>query len=125
MSDFIEHLRDVFRAFGMIDARRMFGGYGIYHEGLMFAIVMDDLLYLKADAQSAAFFESRGMPKFSYQRNGKTASLSFYCAPETIMEDSDEALLWARRSFEAALRSRAVKAKSKKPVRAAARRSRR
>lgn len=123
MSDFVEHLRDVFRPLGVIDARRMFGGYGIYHDGLMFAIVMDDVLYLKADKKSAAFFERGGLPKFSYQRNGRTATLSFYCAPETIMEDSGEALSWAHRALEAALRARAAKRMPKNPTRATARRS--
>lgn len=123
MSDFVDHLRDLFRSLGVIDARRMFGGHGIYHDDLMFAIVMDDVLYLKADEKSAVFFERCGLSKFSYQRNGSTANLSFYCAPESIMEDSGEALLWARRALEAALRARAARRMPKKPIRATARRS--
>ncbi|MBP6813806.1 MAG: TfoX/Sxy family protein, partial [Burkholderiaceae bacterium] len=60
MSEFAAHLSDVFRHFGPIDVRRMFGGQGVFHQGLMFGLVIDDTLYLKADALSAAGFEALG-----------------------------------------------------------------
>lgn len=41
MNEFITHLTDVFEHFGPIHAKRMFGGYGVYHQGLMFALVAD------------------------------------------------------------------------------------
>jgi DNA transformation protein len=113
MSNFVEHLRDMFRRFGPIEARKMFGGYGVYHQGLTFAIVIGDVLYLKADAQNASFFEDAGLEQFEYRRNGKTAKLSYYLAPETVMEDAGEAMMWARRSFDVALRANALKQKKK------------
>ena len=109
MSEFAEHLRDVFRPFGPIDVRRMFGGQGVFHQGLMFGLVVDDTLYLKADAVSAAMFEVQGLPRFTYARQGRLASLSYYQAPEGVLEDGAEAARWARHAFEAALRARANK----------------
>lgn len=105
MSEFVEYLHEVFERFGPITARRMFGGYGIYHNGLMFALVSDDTLYLKADAENASHFEKAGLGKFEYAKDGKIMRISYYLAPAEILEDRDEAALWARRSYEAALRA--------------------
>lgn len=49
MSDFIPFVQELLEGWGPVSARRMFGSHGLYHEGLMFAIVMDQRLYLKAD----------------------------------------------------------------------------
>lgn len=110
MNEFAQHLADVFRLFGPIEVRRMFGGYGVYHEGLMFGLVSGETLYLKADAGNVADFRKQGLGPFEYRRKGKVAKLSYYLAPATVMEDSAETARWARRSFDAALRARARKA---------------
>lgn len=106
MSGFVDYLHEVFEPFGRIRARRMFGGYGIYHDGIMFALVSGDTLYLKADDRTASLFETRSLPRFEYTRAGRTVGLSYYEAPEEIFDDPDEALAWARRAFDAALRAR-------------------
>ena len=56
MSDYVEYLKEVFSEFGVIQLRRMFGGYGIFYKRLMFALVADDTLYLKADATISPYF---------------------------------------------------------------------
>ena len=114
MNEFIDHLRDVFRLFGPFAAKRMFSGYGLFRDGLMYGLVVRDTLYLKADAKSAPKFTKLGLPPFEYQRKGKVARLSYYTAPESVMEDAAEASRWARLAFEAALRANAAKAKSKR-----------
>ncbi len=112
MSEFVDSLEAVFASFGPVRARRMFGGYGIYHDGLMFGLVADDVLYLKADAQSAEQFAEQGLQPFVYDRKGKNITMSYYLAPAEIFDAPDLARLWAVRAFEAALRGR--KAKSAK-----------
>jgi DNA transformation protein len=57
--EFIEFLHEVFESFGPIQAKRMFGGYGIYHDGLMFSLVIDNQLYLKSDAENRSFLRPR------------------------------------------------------------------
>lgn len=114
MSDFADHLHDVFRLFGPIEVRRMFGGHGIYREGVMFALLAGETLYLKADARNAPAFRKRGLAQFEYHRKGKAAKLSYYAAPEIVMEDSTEAARWARSSFEAALRGLEAKRTSRR-----------
>lgn len=123
MSEFVQQLHEVFVGLGRIQTRRMFGGHGVYHEGRMFALVINDTLYLKADRQSLAFFEALDLPAFTYQREGKTARLSYRQAPVDIFEDRSEATLWGRRAWEAAVRSgqppKPPAAKAGKPLQAA------
>lgn len=113
MSEFIAYLPEVFELFGSIQIRKMFGGYGVYHDGLMFALVADETLYLKADAENAKFFEEQGLAQFAYQREGKMAKMSYYQAPAEFMEEREQASVWARRSYDAARRAQRKKHKSK------------
>ncbi|MGQ9427542.1 TfoX/Sxy family protein [Gilvimarinus sp. F26214L] len=106
MSEFTDHLQEIFGLFGPVSMRRMFGGAGIFHDGLMFALVTDDTLYLKADAECLGHFQERQLTPFTYQRQGKAVQLGYFQAPEEVLEDQEEAARWARRSYEAALRSR-------------------
>ena len=105
MSEYIDFLKEQFASFGAIEARRMFGGWGIYHRGLMFALVIADTLYLKADAKLAPRFQALGLEPFQYPRRGRLVALSFYQAPEEIYDDPDEAKRWAGLAYEAALRA--------------------
>jgi DNA transformation protein and related proteins len=116
MSEFIAYLPEVFELFGTVNIRKMFGGYGVYHDGLMFALVADDTLYLKADAENAKFFEEQGLVPFEYQRGGKMAKMSYYQAPAEFMEDRDQAAIWARRSYDAARRAQGSQRKVKSPM---------
>ncbi len=112
LDEFAQHLTDVFRLFGPISLRRMFSGYGVFHDGIMFGLVSQETLYLKADAENSADFRNQGLSQFEYVRQGKIIGLSYYQAPEIVLEDVNEAALWARRSFEAALRADASKTKA-------------
>lgn len=105
-SEFVEHLDEVFRLFGPVRSRHMFGGYGIYHEDLMIALVADDTLYLKVDAVSAAQFLEAGSLPFEYTKGGTTMTMSYSSAPAEIFDDPEVARTWAIRAYEAALRSR-------------------
>jgi DNA transformation protein len=111
MSEFVESLREVFNAFGPIASRRMFGGYGIYHSGLMFGLVADDVLYFKVDKRSQHVFEEKGLTPFLYEKNGKQVKMSYFMAPEEIFDDPEYAKEWAVLAFEAALRADKLKKK--------------
>ena len=84
----------------------MFGGYGIYHDGLMFGLVADVALYLKVVAESIRAFETRGLEPFIYVKDGKPMRMSYHLAPEEIYDDPDAAREWAQRAFGAAVRAR-------------------
>ncbi|MBL8505635.1 TfoX/Sxy family protein [Methylobacillus glycogenes] len=106
MNEFVEYLHELLHDFGPIQAKKMFGGYGIYHQGLMFGLVADDTLYLKSDDESRPQFEAMQLPAFRYQRQGKEITMSFHQAPADMLEQADEATHWARLAYAAALRSK-------------------
>ncbi len=106
VSEFVEYLKEVFEQFGSVQARRMFGGYGIYHDGIMFGLVADDTLYLKADDITAEHFVSRSLDQFEYDKGNKVVKMSYYLAPDEIFDDPEEATIWARRALEAASRAK-------------------
>tara|TARA_R110002167_G_scaffold29239_3_gene97743 strand:+ start:43895 stop:44236 length:342 start_codon:yes stop_codon:yes gene_type:complete len=112
MSDYIDFLKEVFATFGPVNSRRMFGGHGLYYDGLMFALVAQDTLYLKADAENQHFFDAEGLEKFSYEKQGKSYSIAYFQAPDQLFDDQDEAAIWARRSWDAAVRGAAKKRRS-------------
>ncbi len=105
--DFVDYVMELFGPFGTVAARRMFGGHGVYLDGLMFAIVSGDALYLKADEMNRIEFEQAGCETFGYTRKGRRATLNFFRAPEDAMESPELMLPWARSAYAAALRANA------------------
>lgn len=99
---------------GDVRARRMFGGYGLSIDGVTFALIADDALYLKADDLNRASFAELGLEPFRPFPDKPTA-LSYYPPPDSALDDADELLPWARSGFEAALRAAARKARKGKP----------
>ena len=71
--DFIAYLQELFADFGEVSARAMFGGYGLYHDGVLIGVVMDDGLYLKVDAETQALFEAEGCAPFVYTQTDQAA----------------------------------------------------
>lgn len=107
--DFVDYVMELLGPFGTVGARRMFGGHGVYLDGLMFALVSEDVLYLKADEMNRIEFEQAGCGIFSYARKGKRATLNFFRAPADAMESPELMLPWARTAYAAALRANAKK----------------
>jgi DNA transformation protein len=105
-NSFVEDVLDRFGTITAATSRKMFGGYGIFHEGIMFALIADNELYLKVDAQSQHYFETISLPPFSYHRKqGKTFKMSYYLAPGEFFEDPEESGIWTQRSLDAAHRA--------------------
>lgn len=106
-SEFLEFLTEQMAGFGPVSVRRMFGGAGLYRDGVMFGLVVDDVLYLKADDDSRGEFEAEALPAFSYQTSdGRNTIMSFMRAPERCLDNAEEMADWCRRAHEAALRSK-------------------
>jgi DNA transformation protein len=105
-SGFVANVVDLLDGWGGVSARRMFGGHGLYRQGVMFALVAEDVLYLKADDQTRAGFEAAGMGPFSYEARRRTVALSYYEAPPELFDDGDAMIVWAKRAFAAALRAK-------------------
>lgn len=97
---------ELFAPLGPIRVRRMFGGAGLYLDGVMFALVAFGGLYLKADAATAASFRGAGARQFEYEREGRVVQMGYWTLPERAVDDAEEALAWGRRALEAAQRGR-------------------
>jgi DNA transformation protein and related proteins len=109
LSEYIDFLHEVFSDFGSISSRKMFGGYGIYHDGIMIGLVADDTLYLKADDSTKQEFIDKDLTPFEYDKGKKKIQMSYYLAPEEIYEDPDEAVYWGKIAYQSALNSKATR----------------
>jgi len=99
-----EFIRDLFSSFRPVTVRRMFGGAGIYADNVMFALIADDVIYLKADESNEADFTAEDLPPFTYETgNGKRAIMSYRRMPDRLYDDPDELAQWASRALAAAL----------------------
>lgn len=106
-SEFSDFLIEQMAGFGAVSARRMFGAVGLYRDGVMFAILADDVLYFRIDETTRGDFEAEGLDSFSYEtKAGRHAILSYRRAPERCLEDADEMAAWCRKAHEAALRAK-------------------
>ena len=103
-SGLVDELPEVFERFGPVQVRRMFGGYGIFHDGRMFGLVAGGRLYLKTDDENRAQFVDKKLAPFEYMRSNELTATSYYEAPAEIYEDRDEAARWARLAWDAVLR---------------------
>lgn len=106
---FVDYIVELMQSIGPVSARRMFGGHGIFLDGLMFGLVADRVLYLKADAETEPLFTERGLEPFSYSKQGKRTKLSYYQAPDEALDDSDEMNTWANLAYGAALQAASAK----------------
>ena len=107
-----EFLKDTLAPLGRITVRRMFGGAGIYADGVIFGLFLRDALYLKVDAGSMPAFEAEGMVPFAYEtKTGARSIMSYWQAPNRLFDEPDEFVAWARRALAV---SHATPAKKKK-----------
>jgi len=118
---FIELCVEMLQPLGPVRPRRMFGGHGIYVDGLFMALVIQNQLYLKTDDVSRERFVAAGCEPFSYaMKNGERQVMSYYRPPEEALESPPLMLPWARLALEAALRAANAKVKkstaAKKPA---------
>ena len=92
-------VQDLLAEFGPVDIRSMFSGAGVYADGVMFALLANDTLYLKADADFARDFEAEGKRPFTYRpKGGKPVAMSYWEVPERLLDDPSELAAWAHRA---------------------------
>lgn len=104
--EYIEHVRDLLAPFAPLRIKRMFGGAGVYSGDLFFAILVDDVLYLKVDEQTRGEYEARGLLPFTYRmKNGRTERMSYYPVPADALDDPEALATWAREALAAAARA--------------------
>jgi DNA transformation protein len=113
-SGFQDFLEELFEPVGGVSFRKMFGGLGVFREGLMFALVADDVLYLKADRDASVAFKAEGCGPFVYEGKDRPVAMQYWRLPERLYDDRDEFRLWALNAFAVAVAARAEKPRRKR-----------
>jgi len=104
-NSFAEFQREQLAPLGRVTLRRMFGATGVFCDGLMFAVVSEDMLDFRIDDHNRrAFEEAAAFPPLNYEKKGRTINLSFWRAPERLFDETDELGMWSRRALAAARR---------------------
>ncbi|MDP8916004.1 MAG: TfoX/Sxy family protein [Pseudomonadota bacterium] len=103
---YVEHVRELLDGVSELRFRKMFGGVGVYSGAQMFALVIDEQLYLKADDPSREALAALGSEPFAFEARGRLTTTSYWRLPAGAEEDPAEARRWARRALEAAQAAR-------------------
>jgi DNA transformation protein len=117
-----EFVRDLFAQFCPVTMKRLFGGVGLYADGLIFGLVFDGAIFLKVDESSIPDFEREGSKPFVYSRAkspGRVGrhSMSYWRLPERLYDDPDELVVWAERALAIAERKKLAPRGRAKPKR--------
>lgn len=112
--EFADCVVNAMQIIGPVYSKRIFGGYGIFLEGLMFALIDKRTLYFKVDKDTEPYFNELGLEAFTYLRQGKTCQLAYRQAPEEALEESAVMSEWANRAYSTAINSAAKSSKNSK-----------
>jgi DNA transformation protein len=89
-------IQELFAVFGLVKVHRMFGGAGLYADCVMFGLVSDGQIYLKADKATAKVFEREGCGPFEYRtKAGRRAVMSYWRLPDRLYDEPGELAEWA------------------------------
>jgi len=113
---YVEHLLELLTPVGEPTARRMFGGWGLYVDGVMVVLVADEMAFLKVDDESKPAFTAAGSSPFLYSHKGREISMSYWSVPDAALDSPEAMQPWAQLALEAARRKAAAKPARRKPA---------
>lgn len=96
---------DIFADVAPVTVRRMFGGLGVYRDGLIFALVVGGELYLKIDEETRPEFEAVGSEPFVYDGGKKAVTMPYRRMPAECYDDPEVLERFAGLAFDAAARA--------------------
>lgn len=85
-----------------VTARAMFGGYGLYLEGIMFALIADNRLYFKVGDANRDAFVAAGMEPFTYEGKDRPIVMSYYRLPDEVWDDPEVLVQWVEQAHQVA-----------------------
>lgn len=107
--EFVEFVTEQMSFVGGLRVRAMFGGYGVYRDDRIFAIIVDDRLYFKADPVTCAEFEEKGLSPFTYVARGKSVTMQYFEAPPEVFEEPGTMRSWVQKAYGAAVSAKEIK----------------
>ncbi len=98
--DFHDYIMfDLFSGIEGITSKSMFGGFGFWRHGKIFAIIADGRLYFKVGEGNKKNFEKHGSRPFVYKgHKGRDIEMSYYELPPDVMEDREQLETWIEKS---------------------------
>ena len=116
-TEYKEFIEELFEPLGPVKVKKLFGGAGIFAplpEGdVMFGLIAQQAVYLKVGDENRGDYEEEGLKAFTYGREGRGGTMSYYEMPERLYDDPDELVEWARKALDVALKTRKRKRKKK------------
>ncbi len=112
---YLDYLLGQLKGLGGLSSRRMFGGLGLYSNGIFFGLLYRERLYFKTDDTTRPEYEARGSEGFRPRENVAYMKMTYYTVPAEVLEDEDEVVQWARKAVTAAR----VKVSAKRVAKAA------
>jgi DNA transformation protein len=109
--EFVNYIVELTQTIGPVHAKAMFGGHGLFLEGLMFGLIADNELFFKADDTTIKAFADKDLEAFTYGKKGKEFRMSYYQCPEEALESAEEMNIWANMAYTVALNAAAKKRK--------------
>jgi DNA transformation protein and related proteins len=107
--DFRDQMLGRLLPFGPVLSRSMFGGFGFYMDGVMFALIAYDRIYFKVDDDNRQEYIDAGTGPFTYEGKRKPVQMSYFLVPSDVLDDPIELAEWAGRALDAAKRSKTTK----------------
>ncbi len=105
-NDFRDFVLEQLASTGRVAPRAMFGGVGLYLDGLFFALIDDDTLYFKADDASRKRYEAAGSRPFCPDPSRPGQAMGYWQVPADVLEDGEALAEWAREAVAVALSRR-------------------
>jgi len=89
---YVAYVMELLEPLGAVTGRKMFGGYGIWEDGDMFALLdSGSTLYFKVDDDTRARYSAAGAAQFM--------TMPYWSVPVEVLEDDDELRAWAREAI--------------------------
>lgn len=109
-SEYVEDLVESLKGMGVVTSRAMFGGWGLYFEGLIFAIVDKEELFLKVDDINRPNHEAAGCRPFRYHMpdKEKPMEMAYWTVPPAVLERPEQLAQWCREAYQASVRAKSA-----------------
>jgi DNA transformation protein len=104
---------ELFEKFGRVKSRSMFGGFGVFVDDIMFALVVNDALHIRSCDSINKQFTEEGYQPYVYKKRGFPVVTKYFSLPETLWENTDDILQIAELALEAARSEKATMAEEK------------
>lgn len=102
----IQRAKRQLSALGEITSRSQFGGYSLAVEKVVFALVNEGQLYLRACEQARPYLSARKMEPLKFQKRGLPVSLEYYRVDEPLWDEQEQLLALSKICLDGAVEAR-------------------